>query len=121
MKKSDITYILCSVFAAAVCLFYCWALWFPIRLPRYYPLEHTWKWFEEAGGLSQGWYGMQLFAYLAAGVATVVAYFIIKGTMAGKVELKPAVTKSLGIVSTAIIISCMGCMLYHEFSKWGIF
>jgi len=121
MKKSDITYMVGSVFAAMTVLFYCCTMWFPIKLPRYYPLEHAWKWVNEEGAPSQGWYGMQAFAYLAAAAAALVVYFVLKRGACEKVNLKPALIKWLGVFVTVIIIICMAYMFYHEFDKWGIF
>ena len=71
MKKSDITYVVASVFAAMTGIFYCCTMWFGIKLPRYYPLEHTWKWIKEKGLPSQGWYAKQVFAFAAAGAVAV--------------------------------------------------
>lgn len=121
MKKSDITYIVCSAFAAMTAFFYCCTMWFSIKLPRYYPLEHTWKWVKEKGVPSQGWYGMQAFAFLAAGIVTLVVYLILRRSVSAEPTPKRAMTKVLGVAVTAIVIICMGYMLYHEFDKWGIF
>ncbi len=121
MKKSDMTYITSSVFAAMTAFFYCCTMWFGIKLPRYYPLEHTWKWIKEKGVPSQGWYGMQAFAFLAAGVVTLITYLILRRNNSVEKFLKPALTKTLGLVVTLILIVCMAYMLYHEFDKWGIF
>ena len=121
MKKSDITYILCSIFAATTAFFYCCTMWFGIKLPRYYPLQHSWKWVKEKGVPSQGWYGMQTFAFLAAGAVTFAVYLILKRKVAADRALKPAATKMLGVAVTSVLIFCMGYMLYHEFDKWGIF
>lgn len=121
MKKSDTAYITGSVFAALTALFYCCTMWFSIKLPRYYPLEHTWKWAKEKGVPSQGWYGMQAFAFLAAGIVTLFVYLGLRRLASAETTLKPALTKSLGAVVTVIIVICMSYMLYHEFDKWGIF
>jgi len=121
MKKSDITYVVSSVFAAMTAFFYCCTMWFGIKLPRYYPLEHTWKWVKEKDVPSQGWYGMQAFAFLAAGVVTLVVYFVLKRAAPTKTDLKLAPARILGVVVTLIVIICMGYMLYHEFDKWGVF
>lgn len=121
MKKSDITYIICSVFSAMTAFFYCCTMWFGIKLPRYYPLEHTWKWVNEKGVPSQGWYGMQAFAFLAASIVTLAVYFVLKRAAGAETNLKPALARILGVVVTLIVIICMGSMLYHEFDKWGVF
>jgi hypothetical protein len=121
MKKSDITYIICSVFSAMTAFFYFLAMWLHIRLPRYYPLERTWKWVKEQGVPSQGWYAKQVFAFLAAGIVTVVVYFVLKRSIPAETNLKPTQARILGVVVTLILIICMGYMLYHEFDKWGVF
>ncbi len=121
MKKSDITYIICSVFSAMTAFFYCCTMWFGIKLLRYYPLEHTWKWVKEESVPSQGWYAKQAFAFLAAGVVTLVVYFILKRIVPAEANLKPALTRMLGAAATLIVIICMGYMLYYEFDKWGVF
>jgi hypothetical protein len=121
MKKSDTTYIIGAAFIALTNLFYCCTTWFHIRLPRYYPLEHTWKWVKEKGVPSQGWYSKQVFAFLAAGIVTSVVYFILKRNVGAETNLKPALTRTLGVVVTLIVMVCMGYMLYHEFHKWGVF
>ena len=121
MKKSDMTYIVCSVFSAMTAFFYFFAMWLGIKLPRYYPLEHTWKWVKEQGVPSQGWYAKQVFAFLAAGIVTLVVYFILKRSIPAETKLKPALCKMLGVVVTLIVIVCMGYMLYYEFGKWGVF
>jgi hypothetical protein len=120
MKKSDLSYVICSIFIAMTTFFYACAMWFGIKLPRYYPLEHTWKWAKEKGVPSQGWYSKQAFAFLAAGAVTLVVYFILKRSINAEANLKPAWIKVLGVVVTMIVIICLGYMLYHEFNKWGV-
>ena len=121
MKKSDITYVVGSVLAAMTCFFYSCVMFFGIKLPRYYPTEHTWKWVKEKGVPSQGWYGMQGFAFLTAGIVSIIVYFILKRSFSSETNLKLAVTKTIGIVATFIIVICMGYILYHEFHKWVVF
>ena len=121
MKKSDVTYILSAAFVAFTSLFYCCTMWFAVKLPRYYPLEHTWKWANEKGVPSQGWYGMQAFAFLGAGIVTFILYLVLKRITPADTNLKPTHTKILGIAAILITIICLGYMLYHEFEKWGVF
>ena len=120
MKKSDLSCIICSVFIAMAAFFYASAMWFGIKLPRYYPVEHTWKWIKEKGVTSQGWYAKQVFAFLAAGVVTLILYFILKPRI-DQTNLKSSSIKMIGMVVTLIVIICMAYMLYHEFNKWGVF
>lgn len=121
VKKSDTVYVLGAVFMALTNVFYCCTMWFHIRLPRYYPLEHAWKWANDKGVPSQGWYGMQAFAFLAAGIGTLVAYFAFKRVVSPEASLKPAQIKLCAAAVIFVTLTCMGYMLYHEFNKWGVF
>ena len=121
MTKSDITYITATVFAAMTGFFYCCNRWFSIKLPRYFPIEHAWKWAKEPGVPSQGWYSMQAFAFLSAGIVTLLVYLVLKHPAVKKKELKPAIARALGIVATVTVIGCMSYILFYEFDKWGIF
>jgi len=121
MKKSDLGYILCVTYSTLTAFFYCCTIWFKIRLLRYYPLEHTWKWIKEPLVPSQGWYGMQAFAFLAAGVVTFIIYLVLKPSLRQQnMSLKPAWAKGLGVLSLIIILFCLGAMLQHEFADWGV-
>lgn len=121
MRKSDISYIVGCIFVTMTAIFYCCTMWFPVKLPLYYPLEHTWKWVKQEGVPSQGWYGAQMFAFLAAGVIALVAYVIVKYAISAGAATGAALTRVIGLVTTLIVIICMGYMLYYEFSKWGVF
>jgi hypothetical protein len=121
VKKSDAAYVLSAVFVALTSLFYCCTMWFHITLPRYYPLEHAWKWVNEKGVPSQGWYGMQAFAFLAAGIGTLIAHFGLKRVVSPEANLKPAQIKICGAIATFVAVVCMGYMLHYEFSRWGVF
>ena len=121
MKKPDVTYVLSAAYVAFTSFFYCCTMWFAIKLPRYYPLERTWKWVNEKGVPSQGWYGMQAFAFLVAGIVTFVIYLVLKRAVSAETSLKPAHTRILGAVATLTATICLVYMLYHEFAKWGVF
>jgi hypothetical protein len=121
MKKSDVTYVLSTAYVAFTSFFYCCTMWFAIKLPRYYPLERTWKWVNEKGVPSQGWYGMQAFAFLAAGIVTFIIYLVLKRTVSVEAGLRSAHIRILGIAAIVTTIICLGYMLYHEFAKWGVF
>jgi phosphoglycerol transferase MdoB-like AlkP superfamily enzyme len=120
MKKPDVTYVLGAAFMALTSLFYCCTMWFAIKLPRYYPLERTWKWVNEKDVPSQGWYGMQAFAFLVAGIVTFIIYIVLKRVVFTETSLKPAHTRILGVAATLTATICLGYMLYHEFAKWGV-
>ncbi len=121
MKKSDTAYLLIAVFMALTNFFYCCTMWFPIKLPRYYPLEHAWKWVNEKGVPSQGWYGMQAFAFLAAGIGTLIAYLVLSRVASLQADIKPAHIKICGVVATIATLVCMGYMLHYEFSRWDVY
>ena len=121
MKKSDVTYILCAAFAALANFFYCCTIWFGIKVPRYYPQEHTWKWVNEQGVPSQAWYGMQAFAYLAAGVVTLAIFLFLKRFASAETSLKPVHTRILALAAILTMIICLGYTMHHEFAKWGVF
>ena len=121
MKKSDMTYVLCAVFAAATSVFYCCTRWFSIQLPRYYPLEHTWKWVNEKGVPSQAWYGMQAFAFLCGVIVTVIVYMVLKCSKDKAAELGPAQTRALGAAATILLAVCMAYILVYEFAHWNVF
>ena len=124
MKKSDITYILCCVFAATTSFFYCCTRWFSIigeNLPRYYPTEHTWK-FAKGSGISQGWYGMQGFAFVCAGIVTFIVYLLLKGSTGKEQDSGLSKIKCFcfGAGATLMMVIAMGYIVYYEFKKWGI-
>ena len=121
VKKSDRTYILCCVFAAMTSLFYCSIRWFGIKLPRYYPTEHTWKWFKTEGVSSQGWYSMQTFAFVCGGIVTIIVYLLLKRAADNERDLEPRHAKYLGAVTTIIMIFALTYITWYEFSKWGVF
>lgn len=123
MKKSDITYIVGVVFAAMTSFFYCCTRWFGIigkNLPRYYPVEHTWKWVKEPNVPSQGWYAMQVFAFVCAGVVALVVYLLLKRRSGNEAFLAPRLTKALGLAAVGLIMVCMAYIIYYEFDKCGI-
>ena len=121
MTKSDITYIVGSVFSTMTAVLYCCTRWFVIKLPRYYPLEHTWKWSKEPSVPSQGWYGMQAFAFLGAAAIALAVYLLLRSTVFRESQLKPTLAKLLGVIATVTIIACMGYIVYYEFEKWSVF
>jgi hypothetical protein len=121
MKKADLACLTGSVFIALTALFYCSTIWFSIAVPRYYPLEHTWKCVNEKGVISQGWYGMQGFAFLAAGIVTSLVYLALKRFCPPNTALTPAATRWISVVTLFIVLPCMGYLLYHEFVRWKVF
>ena len=120
MNKADLRYILCAVYAGLTPFFYCCIWWFHIKLPRYYPTLHVWKWTKEKGIPSQGWYGMQVFAFLAAGVVTVIVYACLRKTIKADATLRPAICKWIALGTILLIVFCLGCIMHHEFTKWGV-
>ena len=120
MKKSDLAYVVSCIFGAVYSLGYCAATWFDIKLPRYYPLEHSWKMVNEKGVPSQGWYGTVAFAFVVSAIVTLVAYFALRPRLSTNGGLNGAAVKAIGIVSILAIIGGMVFMALHEFLKWGV-
>jgi len=119
MKKADITLVVSWVFAAAATFFYCCTLWFKMKLPYYYPVEHVWTLGKKADGIAQGWYGKGLFALPAAAVVALIVWAVLRAV--AEKDLSPAAVKAVGLAATAVTVACMGCILYYEFHKWRIF
>ena len=119
MKKSDVTYIVGCTFSAAVSIFYCCIIFFKITVPRYYPTLHEWKWVNQKGIPSQGWYGIQSFAYIAGGIVAIAVYLACKRAGAKEIELKPGTVKSTALATIAVVLVCMAYILFHEFHRWG--
>jgi len=121
MRKSDITYLLGSVFMSLTGVFYCCTIWFSIKLPRYYPLQRTWKWVKEQGVPSQAWYGMQGFAFLAAAVGTLLVYLILKSVAKERTEIGPRAMRFVGVIAVLVLLVSMGYTLHYEFARWGVY
>ena len=122
MKKSDITFITGAVFVAFTSFFYSLVIWCKIPVPRYYPLENVWKMTNIKGVPSQGWYGLQAFAFLAAGILSFAAYSILKKISSKTaLNLSPATHKTISILTILVILCSMGYIMFHEFEKWGVF
>jgi hypothetical protein len=120
MKKPDLAYVLSCIFGGVYSLSYCAKTWFHIKVPRYYPLQHTWKMVSEKGVPSQGWYGTVGFAFVVTAIVTLIVYLMLRSRESPDASLNPAVVKSLGIISLLAIVGGMVFMALHEFMKWGI-
>ncbi|MBL7185234.1 MAG: hypothetical protein ISS70_02835 [Phycisphaerae bacterium] len=119
MKKSDITYLAGCAFSAAVSIFYCCAIFFGIKVPRYYPTLHEWKWVNEKGIPSQAWYGMQGFAYITGGIVAIAVYIACRRAGSKEIELKGGTIKGAALATLSVILAAMGYILFHEFHRWG--
>jgi len=120
MKKSDITYIVCCASAAAISIFYACMRFFSITVPRYYPTLHEWRWGKTEGLTSQGWYGIQTYAFIAGGIVAIAAYFACKRAGANQTELKSSTVRGVAVATIGVIVAAMGYIMYHEFHGWGI-
>ena len=119
MKKSDMTYMVGCAFTAAVSIFYSCIIYFKITVPRYYPTLHEWKWVNVKGIPSQGWYGIQSFAYIAGGIVAIAAYVACKRAGSKEIELKPGTIKGTALATLSVVLVAMGYILIHEFTRWG--
>jgi hypothetical protein len=120
MRKSDLAYVIGCAFLSIFSLAYCATLWFHLKLPRYYPLEHTWKMVKEPGVPSQGGYGMVAFAFLTSLVITSLLYVAIRSLRSAERGLTPFFAKVIGGISILVLLGCMVYLALHEFMKWGI-
>jgi hypothetical protein len=119
MKKSDLTYIVGCAFTATVSTFYCCIIHFKITVPRYYPTMHEWRWDKLAGVPSQGWYGIQGFAYIAGIIVAIAVYIACKCAGAKETGLKPGTVKGTALATLSVVMVAMGYILFHEFTRWG--
>ena len=120
MKKSDITYIVGCAFTAAVSVLYACMRFFRITVPRYYPTLHKWMWRDKVEGVpSQGWYGIQSFAFIAGGIVAIAVYIACKRAGAKQVELKPGTVKGTALATLAVVLLAMAYIMHHEFHRWG--
>ena len=62
MKQADTTFVVAWVFTAATTFFYACTMWLKLKLPTYYPTEHTWGLGKKDGVIGQGWYGKGMVA-----------------------------------------------------------
>ncbi len=120
MRKSDITYIVCCAFTAAVSIFYCCMRYFKITVFRYYPELHEWRWGKTEGLTSQGWYGIQSFVYIGGAIVAIAVYIACRRAGSGQTELKPGTIKRAGLATVGVVIVAMGYIMFHEFHNWGI-
>lgn len=104
MRKSDVIYIVSSIFVCIFSLSYCSTIWFHLNVPTYYPLEHTWKMIQHEGIPSQRWYGMTAFAFLSSTIVSSCIYVILKFSKLKEESLTPYVTKLIGVISTSLIV-----------------
>ena len=118
-KKSDITYLVGCAFTAAVSIFYCCIIGFKITVPRYYPTLHEWRWDKLPGVPSQGWYGIQSFAYIAGGIVAIAVYITCKHAGSREIVLKPGIIKGAALATLSVVLVAMGYIMLHEFHKWG--
>lgn len=120
MKKSDITYLVGCAFTAAVSIFYCCIIHFKVKVPRYYPTLHKWMWWDKVEGEpSQGWYGIQSFAFIAGGIVAVAVYLACKRAAASQSELKSSIVKGTAAATLAVVFIAMAYIMHHEFHRWG--
>lgn len=119
MKQADTTFVVAWVFTAATTFFYACTMWLKLKLPTYYPTEHTWGLGKKDGVIGQGWYGKGMFAIGAAAIVALIVWLILR-TLTKK-DLSQAGVKCIGLIAIAVTVVCTGCVLYYEFNKWGVF
>lgn len=112
MKKSDRTFVISAVFAAASALAYTSAVWFQIPLPVYYPLDHAWKMTRQAGVPTMSWYGNAGFALGVSGLVALTLSRVLCAVRQGVVP--PAGLRGLAVFSLLIVTGCAISLAIHE-------
>jgi hypothetical protein len=120
MKNSDRAFVVSAVFLVVGALAYCAVGWFGIPVPHYYPTEHAWKWANEPGVPSQGWFAAQAFALLAGGLAGALAHRVAGLRGAAGASLGPGAVRVVAVFTLLVLAGCMAYMMWHEFAKWGV-
>ena len=119
MSRSNAAYVLGAVFVAVFTLSYTSTLWFEIPVPRYYPLEHTWKMVQQSGVPSQAWYGRVGFALVLSGLVALVLSAVLKGLK--REVLTSGWIRILGLCSVLVVVGCIAYLVAYELSTWGVF
>ena len=119
MRRSEVAYVLGAVCVAVFALSYTSTLWFEIPVPRYYPLEHSWKMVQQGGVPSQAWYGRVGFALVLSGLVALVLSAVLKGLK--RQVLTSGWIQILGLCSVLVVVGCVAYLVAYEFSTWGVF
>ena len=119
MSRSNAAYVLGAVFVAVFTLSYTSTLWFEIPVPRYYPLEHTWKMVQQSGVPSQAWYGRVGFALVLSGLVALVLSAVLKGLK--REVLTSGWIRILGLCSVLVVVGGIAYLVAYELSTWGVF
>jgi hypothetical protein len=114
MKKSDAAFITAAVFSAAFTIAYAVIMYFKIKVPRYFPVEHAWAYSTQPGKIAQGWYGMFALAFVAALIISLIAFCILRSD---KFKSNPAILKTVSVTSLLIISFLMVWFVLHELIK----
>lgn len=120
MQRKVSRYYTAVVFLATYVVAYTLALVFPLPLPRYYPIEHTWRWTTLPDVPSMGWYGLVTFALLVSGLVTLMARIIFKHIPK---EQKHVAARSHRMLAWMMVVILVGALTYialHELQRWGI-
>jgi hypothetical protein len=115
MRKQDAIVLSLCAAVVACCVLYI----FQPPAPRYYPLDHEWRW-EKAPGLpSMGWYGRTLWAFLAGGVAILVTWPIAV-RLAKQAHNAPSawMPKALTFLTFVAVLAALGHTVVHEYITW---
>jgi hypothetical protein len=114
MKKSDAVFISAAGFSAVFAIVYASIIHFKIKVPRYFPLEHTWSLNGQPGKIAQGWYGMFALAFLLALIFLLVSYLVLRSE---KIKLPPMVLKLAATLMFIIVPFVLAWFVWHEFMK----
>ena len=108
------------VFLAVFSLSYIAAIFFHLKLPRYYPLEHAWKWVNEKGVPSMAWYGITGLSFLVGCIAALGVAFVLGRKYRSADESRGGLEKVLALIAVVCILAALAYTMQHEFAKWGV-
>lgn len=80
--------------------------------PRYYPVEHLWRWEPLAGIASMGWYGKAAWSLAAGAVAAALLAVVLPRLTERNAR---ALQKALAAALYLAYPFAVTCMLLHEF------
>ena len=114
MKKTDAGLFTAIGFPVLFAIAYASIMYFKIKVPRYFPLEHAWAYSSSPGKIAQGWYGMFAFAFLSALIIALIGYFLL---CSKKMKSTPAILNALSALSFLLIAFSLVWFILHEFLK----
>jgi len=118
VNKGDRSFLAGAVFIVLFCAAYCLATVAALPLPRYYPIEHLWRWARLPGVISQGWYGAMVFGFAVAALPALLLHWTF-GRLVRPRHLSPAWIRGLSALVLATVLSSLTFLLLRELCAAG--